>query len=176
MGGRGVERSMGEPDLFILLFVLVLFMTQIVLGIYLLRIYRLLEKEEGRPIRSFRFVPASRTVSAAARSEGDVIHGQTTIAESLQALCEKYSLDSCTIATRDGLVVASSLEDAEEEAAQFSYLYVNGIAPHDPFIRLFGLSYHGGEVVGIVKGQEEAFARVQQALEDELQAVLDWWL
>ncbi|MDG6257028.1 MAG: hypothetical protein QCH35_05450 [Methanomicrobiaceae archaeon] len=166
---------MGEPDLFILLFVLVLFMIQVVLGIYLLRIYRLLEKEEGRPIRSFRFMPAARTVSGA-KSDGDVIHGRETIAESLQALCGKYSLTSCTIATRDGLVVASSLEDADEDAAQYSYLYVNGIAPRDPTIRLFGLSYHGGGVVGIVRGPEEAFSRSQKALENELQTVLDWWL
>jgi hypothetical protein len=166
---------MSESDLFILLFVLVLFMCQIVLGIYLLRIYRILEREEGQPIRSFRFIPANRT-PAKPGTDGDVIHGRKTIAESMQALCDKYSLDSCTIATRDGLVVTSSLDDAEEEAAQYSYLYVNGIAPHDPFIRLLGLSYHGGEVVGIVKGQDKALARSPQTLEDELQTILDWWL
>jgi hypothetical protein len=166
---------MNEPDLFILAFVLVLFLFQVFLGIYLLRIYRILEKEEGQPIRSFRFVPANRTPSQPVQ-EGDVIQGRTSMAESMRALCEKYSLDSCTIATRDGLVVASSLDDPEEEAAQFSYLYVNGIAPSDPFSRLFGLSYHGGEVVGIVKGKEEVFARSQQTLEDELQTILDWWL
>ena len=175
MSIRKGERSVGESDLFILLFVLVLFMLQVVLGIYLLRIYRILEKEEGQPIRSMWFSPSRRPESAA-RSEGDVIHGRKTIAESLKALCEKYSLDSCTIATPDGLVVASSLEDAEEEAAQYSYLYINGIAPHDPFIRLFGISYQGGEVVGIVKGRKEVFDNSQQALQNELQAILDWWL
>jgi hypothetical protein len=166
---------MNEPDIFILLFVLVLFMFQVVLGIYLLRIYRILDKEEGKPIRSFRFIPANRT-SSGAKQDGDVIQGRKTIAESMQAFCEKFQMDSCTIATLDGLVVASSLDDAEEEAAQYSYLYVNGIAPHDPFIRLFGLSNHGGEVVGIVKGQEELLARSQQTLGDELQTILDWWL
>jgi hypothetical protein len=166
---------MNEPDLFILAFVLVLFLFQVFLAIYLLRIYRILEREEGRPIRSFRFIPANRA-SSIANQDGDVIHGRTSIAESMQALCEKYTLDSCTIATRDGLVVASSLDDPEEEAAQYSYLYINGIAPSDPFSRLFGLTYHGGEVVGIVKGKEEVFARSQQTLEDELQTILDWWL
>lgn len=166
---------MNEPDLFILAFVLVLFLFQVFLGIYLVRIYRILEREEGRPIRSFRFVPANRNPSRPVQ-DGDVIHGRASMAESMRALCEKYGLDSCTIATRDGLVVASSLDDPEEEAAQYSYLYVNGIAPSDPFSRLFGLSYHGGEVVGIIKGKEEVLARSPDALEDELQAILDWWL
>ena len=63
--------------------------------------------------------------------EIELVSGRADITMSLLALVEKYSLDQVTIATKDGLVFASSgSENAQNDAAIYSGIYAEIPIPH----------------------------------------------
>ncbi|WP_342678609.1 hypothetical protein [Methanofollis sp. UBA420] len=102
--------------------------------------------------------------------------GRTDIAGSMQAMCEKYYLDAFTIATDDGLVVASSEDDASADAAKYSYLFTEGKLPDDPKVMLFGIQHKGSSLVGILRTEHNIPDAWVKDMESDAVSVLRNWL
>jgi hypothetical protein len=189
---------MTEIELFLLTGVFFLLLVQILIGASLLKFYRIMGEKDLIPEFSLEAMinggiskPAAagapgseRTLNSrnegAAANEGpahiETITGKAGIGESLNALCEKYGMESFTLAGKDGLVIASSANSPDEEAAHFSYLYTSGIAPHDPMMRLFTVEYNDQELVGIARLQREIPDPWLGSIAKEATDILMWWL
>ncbi len=106
----------------------------------------------------------------------DIIKGKANIHESMKALSAKYHLASITLASKDGLVIASSLETPDETGAQYSYLYFNGIEPQNRMVRLFGMNYNGEALACIVRLKQPIPGEWYDAIRNEAGDILSWWL
>jgi len=51
------------------------------------------------------------------------VNDSESVQQSIEALSNKYFLESATITSDDGLVIASSSDRSEEEAAEFSFMF-----------------------------------------------------
>jgi hypothetical protein len=108
--------------------------------------------------------------------EIDLFEGRTDIAGSMQAMCEKYYLSAFTIATDDGLVVASSEDDASADAAKYSYLFTEGKLPDDPKVMLFGIQHKGSNLVGILRTEHNLPEAWVKDMESDAVFILRKWL
>jgi hypothetical protein len=106
----------------------------------------------------------------------EVVSGRSDIMESMKALCEKYYLDAFTIATDDGLVVASTMEDAAADAAKYSHAFTTGTLPDDPQVMLFGVRHKGSPLVGIIRTDRNIPERWVESMENDAVSVLKRWL
>ncbi|MBN1431325.1 MAG: hypothetical protein JW931_00970 [Methanomicrobiaceae archaeon] len=95
-----------------------------------------------------------------------------SIRDNLLALFERYKLNSFTMSTSDGLVISSTDPNPEEEAAKYSYLYQQEKQPDVPNIRLIGVPYKGGTVVGIVKADDELSEKELEFIERDINFIL----
>ncbi|MDT8358160.1 MAG: hypothetical protein RQ758_06605 [Methanomicrobiaceae archaeon] len=171
-------------NFFVLTVLFTLVFIQILLGILFLRLYRSMESAtpEGRRVAG---IGKKKTSGEPTGGEGegwrapleiDLIKGRRDIQESMQAFCEKYGIDSFTLASGDGLVIASSLPHPDEKAAHYSYLFSNGIEPKNPGVRLFGFDFNDDLVVGIVRAGGQIPPECIEAMKGEAVNVLTWWL
>lgn len=175
-----------EFEFFVLTVLFTLVFIQVLLGILFLRMYRSMDSPipGSSSVAGLMRKPASRK----AKSEGeggpvrdtpldiDLIKDRRDIQESMQAFCEKFQLDSFTLASHDGLVIASSLSLPDQKAAHYSYLFFNGIEPRNPGVRLFGFDFNEEQVVGIVRGKDEIPPEWIEAMKGEAVNILTWWL
>ncbi|WP_298665499.1 hypothetical protein [uncultured Methanofollis sp.] len=106
----------------------------------------------------------------------DLFEGRADIAGSMQAMCEKYYLDAFTVATDDGLVVASSEDDASADAAKYSYLFTEGKLPDDPKVMLFGIQHKGSNLVGILRTEHNIPDAWVKDMESDAVSILRKWL
>jgi hypothetical protein len=92
----------------------------------------------------------------------------------LLALAGKYSLDSFTIATSDGLVLASSgSSTAQEDAASYSRNYD---VEEPEGVTLFGLNHKGSELTGIIRSQGIITVETQIRIEKDTKDILNRWI
>lgn len=102
------------------------------------------------------------------------MNGHRNIQESLRALVEKYSLDSFTIATSDGLVFASSGGDtAQEDAASYSR---HAEIRESVGVALFSMSHSGSELTGIVRSKGIITGEIQKRIERDTKDILNRWI
>ncbi len=101
-------------------------------------------------------------------------HG--SIEESLRALGETLHLSSLTLASRDGLVVASTASEAQEDAAQYSDTWNKGKEPADPRIRVFGIPHRSGTLVGISRSEGRLNGQEFELLKENIGKILNYWL
>jgi hypothetical protein len=175
------EMDMGFLYLVVVLLLGVLAL-EVGIWIHLMRIYRALV--EGESTSAPFIVPGPGAPGETPQKppqmpvppDIDVISGKENIQESFKALCEKYGLDSCTVASKDGLVVVSTLDDAHEEAARYSFAFTRKQEPDDPLLFLFGMVYKGQDLVGVVRMKEPIPGTWKDSIQEEVGAVLARWL
>jgi hypothetical protein len=142
---------------------------------------RLDYQPEEKPIPVFRpmAAPAHRTrASALSKPEDiDLTRTRRDITESLAALAGKYSLQTFTIATADGLVLGSSGGDtAEADAATCSELFKNHPLTGTPGVVLFGLTHKGSALVGIVRSPSPLPAEIVSQIDSDTKLILNRWI
>lgn len=92
----------------------------------------------------------------------------------LVALTGKYSLDSFTIASPDGLVIASSGgETAQEDAANCNGIHA-GTLPGS--IILFGMDHKGSKLTGIIRTTGTITGETKSRIENDTKDILDKWV
>jgi hypothetical protein len=106
----------------------------------------------------------------------EILEDRSDMMKNMQALAEKYYLDSITLATTDGLVVASSGSNAQTDAAQYSHMYKKGETLDDPKVQLFGLNHQGSSLIGIIKKKQSIPDYWAKMIEDDTKKILNWWL
>jgi hypothetical protein len=140
---------------------------------------RLAYQPSAKPVWVPSPVPISRQITkqqpvAAPIPEVNLLEDCQNIQQSLLALAGKYSLDSFTIATSDGLVFASSgSSTAQEDAAIYSWRY-NGREPAG--MALFSVNHKGSELKGIVRSQEIISGETQKCIESDIKDILNKWI
>jgi len=104
----------------------------------------------------------------------DVLAGSGDMGMALQALVRKYSLGSLTLATTDGLVVATSGgSDAESDAAHYSSAFVRGVNPSEKGITLFPVNYRGSPLVGIIRSPKSIPRSWMEGIEKDVIRILE---
>ncbi len=99
-----------------------------------------------------------------------------SLEEYLGAIGEKYSLASFTLATADGLLIGSTRPGAQDEAAQYSYLYTQGKLQDETGAELLGIPHRGETVIGIARPSEHLSADLMNALEQDTRDALRHWV
>lgn len=99
-----------------------------------------------------------------------------SLEEYLGAIGEKYRLASFTLATADGLLIGSTRSGAQNEAAQYSYLYTQGKRHDETGAELLGIPYRGETVIGIAHPSEQLSADLMSALERDTRDALRHWV
>jgi hypothetical protein len=106
--------------------------------------------------------------------EIDVLAGKGGMGEALSALVRKYLLGSITLATTDGLVVATSGgSDAESDAAHYSSAFVRGVAPSEKEVTLFSVNYRGSPVIGIIRSSKNISSTWMEGIEKDVIRILE---
>jgi hypothetical protein len=104
----------------------------------------------------------------------DVLAGGGGMSKALQALARKYSISSITLATTDGLIVATSgSSSAESDAAHYSIAFVRGAAPAEKEVTLFSVNYRGSPLVGIVRSPKEISRSWMAGIEKDVIRILE---
>ena len=94
--------------------------------------------------------------------------------ESVAALAGKYSLESFTIATSDGLILASSGgTTAQEDAALFNQK--NGSESPEGLV-LFSLNHKGSDLTGIIRSGGIIAGDLQERIESDTKDILNRWI
>ena len=114
--------------------------------------------------------------SAPHPKEIDCLQDKANITQSLVALAEKYSLDEITIATSDGLLLASSFKaPSADNIARYCKMY-NQFPAWPPGILLFGVEHKGSFFVVIAKTKDPLLQEPEQELIRETKDILNWWI
>ena len=104
----------------------------------------------------------------------DVLAGGGGMTRALQALARKYFIGSITLATTDGLVVATSGgSDAESDAAHYSSAFVRGVAPAEKEVTLFSVNYRGSPLVGIIRSPKGISRSWMTGIEKDVIRILE---
>jgi hypothetical protein len=106
----------------------------------------------------------------------DVLEDRTDIRKNMESLGKKYGLESITLSSPDGLVIASSDPDASEIAAQYSHKVRLGIKPEDSRVQVFEMHYRGSPLIGIIRSDRPLPAGWLSPLEEDVKKILNWWL
>ena len=116
-------------------------------------------------------------IPAPVQKEIDIFHGKRDITQSLLALVEKYSLDTFTIATSDGLVFASSGgDDANTNAATYSMMTLQDPRSDTTTVLVQGLTHKDSALVGIIRTQNPVSEEILTRITQDTQAILNWWV
>ncbi len=109
------------------------------------------------------------------RSDVDLI-GTESLQAHLSAIGEKYDLASFTLASEDGLVIGSTRPDPQEEAAEYSYLYLQGKTPDEKEVALIGVPHKGETVIGIVRSMRQLPGDALELLKNDTGDALQRWV
>jgi hypothetical protein len=136
---------------------------------------------EAKPRLAFaskiKAVAFERPAGVPQPKEIDLIATRKDFAESVVALGEKYSLDSFTLATADGLVFGSSGGDAAQiDAATYSELFKNNPLAVVPGLVLFGLTHKGSELIGIIRTKTPLPEEIVGQVKADTKVILNRWI
>jgi hypothetical protein len=127
------------------------------------------------PVPIFTPVQKQQPATAIATApDTDILENCQDFQRCLLALAGKYSLDSFTIATSDGLVFASSGgSTAQEDAASYNRNY-DGKEPER--VTLFSVNHKGSELTGIIRSQGIITGETQKRIENDTKDILNRWI
>ena len=98
------------------------------------------------------------------------------IDESMKRYTRKYSLDSVTLASRDGLSIASSHSDSDKEAANLAARYQENAIQEIGDTHIIPLNYRGEDILILFRTTEQIGKERQDMMIRDGRAVLAHWL
>jgi hypothetical protein len=117
------------------------------------------------------------TTPAPVSEESNTLQKKTEITQNLLQLTRKYSLDMCTIATSDGLVVATSGgEQALTDAAEYGKMRPPDQTPVISGIMIIELNLKGSALVGIIRTKNPVSEDMSMKIAADAQAILNLWI
>ena len=120
---------------------------------------------------------APRVIEQTPVKKIELMEGRVDITGSLLALAEKYSLDQFTIATKDGLVFASSgSKDAQNDAAIYSNIYSNDPGASVTGVVLFELVHKNSGLIGIIRTDKPVPDPILGKIAADTKDILNWWI
>lgn len=126
---------------------------------------------------AFSNIPAHQTPVMLEPLKIDCITGKTTIAQSLNALAKKYRVEQITLATVDGLLLASSREEgAVHDAATYSQVFTADPQSKNPDILVFSIDHKGSTIIGSVRKKTVMSSEIKQQMKDDTKDILNRWI
>ncbi|WP_424358317.1 hypothetical protein [Methanocella sp. MCL-LM] len=141
----------------------------------------------GKPVPQPRAAPKEKPAEKApviapekpAAPAIEVVKG--TMKESIEALEKKYRLNAVTLSTVDGLVIASTINDPDEEAAVWSGKFNelnkekpgNYYAITDKGIHLYSAESAGNKVIGVARRTVALEQGEVTGLQDDTRKIVD---
>ncbi len=107
---------------------------------------------------------------------GPLLRRHSSIDESLRALCDLYRLESITVATKDGLVAASTSKEAQAEAAIMSERFNRGEVVGEAGVRLFRIDHKTSVMIGIIRTSEGLDDEKLGFIRENVNKILNHWL
>lgn len=109
----------------------------------------------------------------------DVVKG--SLSESMMALTQKYRLESITLASQDGLVIASTGKAPEQDAAVYSGLFQELYkVKHDPYyyveskeVSLYSVEGGAQNVIGVAHRKGALAPEEVKAIREDTRKVID---
>ena len=99
-----------------------------------------------------------------------------SIEESLRAMAELARVEGITLASRDGLVVASNYQDAQSDAATYSHLMKQGKMPEEPGLQVWQIEHKAGTLIGIARSKEQIDEEKGTFMKENVIKILNHWL
>ncbi|MEI7434604.1 MAG: hypothetical protein WCJ93_10170 [Methanomicrobiales archaeon] len=98
------------------------------------------------------------------------------ITKNLHALVSKYHLDSITLSTTDGLMIASTRENGQDMAAYYGQVFKQGEAPSVPGMKLFYMTHKGSSVIGIIQSDNLIPDISLERIRNDTEKIMKWWI
>jgi hypothetical protein len=170
--------------------VLVIAVIAIILILILLKLYQVKSNAQRKPYVKGRQekggaasvapgperkVPETLRTGAGYGRKAD-LHDEGDISKNMQAFAKKYQLDSFTLSSDDGLVIASTSADGQDDAANYTQSFRSGIQSPEPGITIFGMAHHGSTIIGIMRSTRPMPIPVPGDLETDANNILIWSL
>lgn len=106
-----------------------------------------------------------------------VITGRKDLADSIQALVQKYTLRGFTLATSDGLIFAFGGDvDATMDAARYGGVIGSDRAKDTAGVTLFTVTCRGSDLTGIVRSDLPLPPGALGMIKDDTQEILNRWI
>jgi len=129
------------------------------------------------PVQDPTGSPGPVSPAYASNDEGGSLKGTTSLSQSLCALAKKYSLDEVTLATADGLLIASSGRSPEEdEIARHCGIHRDSPGRQSEGVGIYDMEHKGSSLVLIVKNPKSGTGVPEQVIVHETKAILKWWM
>jgi flagellar biogenesis protein FliO len=107
----------------------------------------------------------------------DLLKNRVDITDSLKALAEKYFVREITLATDDGLVLASSGgRDVQADAAKFSQIVKRQMAPDEPGVTIFELYHKETHLTLIIRSDKDPPWNWKKDIKEDTKGILQCWL
>lgn len=107
----------------------------------------------------------------------DLLKNRIDITDSLKALAEKYFVREITLATDDGLILASSGgRDVQTDAAKFSQIVKRQMAPDEPGVTIFELYHRETHLTVIMRSDKEPPSNWKREIREDTKGILQCWL
>jgi len=168
-----------DSDSFLVFVLLIITAISLFLGILNLLLLRQLSAKI-RKVRSLSSAPKYEIGDEISVGKPDVEKvgklpgGGSGFHEGMSAIAEKYQLDSLIVASKDGLVVASTgSSDPEFEAAHYADLISRKVTIPDENVHLIEFSYSGMPLIGIIRTHNHVTGEIEQRLKEDIRAGFD---
>lgn len=111
----------------------------------------------------------------------DVYVVKATLPDSMKVLAEKFKLESLTLATQDGLVIASTSNTADQDAAVYSGLFQELFkVKQEPYyyveskdVSLYYVESGAARVIGVARRRSQLTVEEQKLIRDDTKKVVD---
>lgn len=98
------------------------------------------------------------------------------ITKNLHALVSKYHLEAITLSATDGLMIASTRESGQDEAAHYGQFFKEGEAPSVPGMKLFNITHKGSSVIGIIQSDHLVTDTLLGRIKSDTEKIMNWWI
>ena len=105
------------------------------------------------------------------------------IPESMEAITIKYSLESITLASEDGILIASSSNRGEEEAAEFSFMFhetqkirsTGFISLAEVGVYIYSIDSRDGSILCVIRSENTIEKNRIVKIGEDAKAILKCW-
>ncbi|MDD1673752.1 MAG: hypothetical protein LUP99_05015 [Methanomicrobiales archaeon] len=116
------------------------------------------------------------TAPVSEKDMGLLLKRHNSIEESLHALVDLSQVQAITLATRDGLVVASNYPDAQSDAATYSHLIKEGRVPEESGLKIWQINHKTGVLIGIARAKGPIEGEKWAFMNENVIKILNYWL
>lgn len=99
-----------------------------------------------------------------------------SIMESMNRLCQKFSIETCTLASLDGLAIASSYTGGTRDAAYFSNLFLRENIHRQGDVIISPLKFQNQDLIFIIRSQRNLNSEDIEAIKSDEKRILLFWL